>query len=98
MATVTQAEIAAILLARNPPARRADCEQYAAVFVTWAAAQRNIDKNGAIVLHPKTGAPIENPHLAVRERAMRQLDKLGGRRGARLRGTEALPWSGEAEG
>ena len=50
--------------------------QYADLFVTYREAALNIAKNGAIVAHPKTGAPIENPYLKVRQQTMADLRKL----------------------
>jgi phage terminase small subunit len=34
---------------------------------TYLEASKNVRVNGAIVAHPKTGAPIENPYLKVQQ-------------------------------
>jgi phage terminase small subunit len=60
----------------NPTAPTAAIQMYADAFVDYQEAQQNIDRNGAIVFHPRTGAPIDNPYLRVRERAAAALRKL----------------------
>jgi phage terminase small subunit len=69
-------EVIAALRARGAAADRA--AQYADVFMTYREAQRNIDQNGAVVAHPRTGAPLENPYLKIRDRALTQLRRLRG--------------------
>jgi phage terminase small subunit len=61
------------LRAENTAARPALLVTYLDALNTYREAQANIDANGAIVFHPRTGAPIENPYLAVRDRAARVL-------------------------
>jgi len=87
---MTRQQVVDLLMARNPRTKRAQVEQYAAVWLTLQEAQDNIDRNGAVVAHPKTGGPIENPYLSVRERAMRQLGQFA------ISGTAGLPWGGAA--
>jgi len=36
-------------------------------------ASDNIEKNGAVTGHPKTGAPMVNPYLAIRESCIRTM-------------------------
>lgn len=60
----------------NTTLSNAMLHQYADLFVTYREAALNIAKNGAIVAHPKTGAPIENPYLKVRQQTMIDLRKL----------------------
>ena len=37
---------------------------------------QNIDEHGIIVSHPRTANPIENPFLAIRDRAAKKLDGM----------------------
>jgi phage terminase small subunit len=65
----------AILTADNP--RKADAVAiYADAWIEYQEAQRNIDEHGAVVFHPRTGAPIENPYLAARNRASALMLKI----------------------
>jgi phage terminase small subunit len=70
---MTRAEQIAKLREENPYAKAAVLETYVDALATYREAQANIATNGAIVFHPRTGAPIENPYLAVRDRATRVL-------------------------
>ena len=36
----------------------------------------NIEEHGIIVQHPRTANPIENPYLAIRDRAAKKLDGM----------------------
>lgn len=49
---------------------------YADSFLEYREASRNIQKNGAIVAHPRTGNPIENPYLKIRDKARDALQKM----------------------
>ena len=54
---------------------------YADAFLEYQEATDNIAKNGVIVQHPRTANPIENPYLAIRDRAMKKLisiERVGG--------------------
>lgn len=51
---------------------------YANAFIEYREASENIAQYGAIVQHPRTGNPVENPYLKVRDRAHQKL--LGMRR------------------
>lgn len=42
----------------------------------YTAAQANIEANGAIVADPRTGSPIQNPYLVVRDKAFARLENL----------------------
>jgi hypothetical protein len=50
--------------------------RYASEYLTWRAADANIAANGAVVAHPRTGAPLVNPYLAIRDRARAALDRM----------------------
>ncbi len=76
MGEMTKSEALEILRADNPRAPLATLAIYAAAFVEHEAAQANIDANGTIVFHPRTGAPITNPYLAVRNGAAAVMQKI----------------------
>lgn len=52
---------------------------YASAYCEFQEAQRNIQENGSVCANPRTGAPIENPYLKVRDRAELKLTKLSRR-------------------
>ena len=62
------------LCARN--SSRQLCAQYADVWMTYREAQGNVDEHGALVFHPRTGSPVPNPYLRIRDDALRMLVKL----------------------
>lgn len=68
-----------ILLRDNPRAPQQVVAMYASAFATWWEAEENVRKNGAICAHPRTGAPLENPYLKVREAAQRSLAAIKAR-------------------
>jgi len=68
-------DIATELHADNPRARRVDIDIFADALRTYHEAAANILKHGSIVAHPRTGAPIENPYLKVRDSAARGIAK-----------------------
>lgn len=78
-------EVVSILRRDNPAARADDVAMYADCFMDYREASENIEKNGNIVAHPRTGSPIENPYIKVKANAMNQLRKI-----TRLRKVGAL--------
>jgi phage terminase small subunit len=76
MGKMTRGKIIGWLLRDNPRAARSDIEMYADLLLDYQAAQSNIDAHGAIVFHPKTGAPIDNPYLRVRAAATATMRKI----------------------
>tara|TARA_Y100000310_G_C20466182_1_gene707759 strand:- start:52 stop:276 length:225 start_codon:yes stop_codon:yes gene_type:complete len=40
---------------------------------SYDKAQININEFGEIVSHPRTGAPIENPYIKIREKSAKQM-------------------------
>ena len=40
---------------------------------SYQKAQENIEEFGEIVSHPRTGAPIENPYIKIREKSAKQM-------------------------
>lgn len=72
----SRAELRKILADLNPDEPIGNLTIYVDAFVEYKEAQRNIAEHGAIVFHPKTGAPIENPYLSVRDKAAARLAKF----------------------
>lgn len=71
---MTKDEIIAILEKNSPGAgKRGTFVQYADAYLEYQEATENIEKNGLIVQHPRTSNPIENPYMAVRDRALKKL-------------------------
>lgn len=70
-AELTRESVLAVLRAENPRVAPHDLVIYADAFLSYREAMANIEKNGNIVAHPRTGAPIENPYLKVRDSAIR---------------------------
>jgi len=50
--------------------------QYTDAFMEYMMATQNIDEFGVIVKHPRTGNPIENPYLVIRDRALKKLQAM----------------------
>ena len=74
---MTKEEIIKILEKNQPgTGNRAKCVQYADAYMEYREATDNIEKNGLIVQHPRTSNPIENPYMAVRDRALKKLQML----------------------
>ena len=67
---------AAVELVRAAGATMAEAVQYVDAWLEYTEATANIEKHGIIVLHPRTGAPFENPFLAIRDRALRKLQGM----------------------
>jgi phage terminase small subunit len=62
--------------------RRDLAVQYADAFLEYREASKNISEHGAIVQHPRTSNPIENPYLVVRDRALKKLQSMVHAKGA----------------
>ncbi len=74
MGQMTKAEIVAALVERGESKARATL--YADAFIEYREASTNIAEHGVIVSHPRTANPIENPYLAIRDRAAKKLDGM----------------------
>ena len=75
MATVkTRDEVIDTLVGRGVTRDRAT--MYAAAYATFHEADANITANGAVVAHPRTGAPLENPYLRIRDKALAALKRM----------------------
>ena len=51
----------------NPLIHPDELRVYLDAKKTYEEAMENITKNGSVNAHPKTGAPIVNPYLAIRD-------------------------------
>lgn len=69
MGEMTRDEVLSALGRDNPKAKAGDIVMYADAFMEYQAAQANIAQHGSIVFHPRTGAPIDNPYMRVRDKA-----------------------------
>ena len=49
---------------------------YADTFYEYMKATRNIDEFGIIIKHPRTGNPIKNPYLEIRDQALKKLQLM----------------------
>lgn len=74
---VERARLVDILTFDNPHARKDQICLYADAVLDYREAETNIRENGNVVLHPRTGTPIENPYIKVKAAAARQLLALG---------------------
>lgn len=57
---------------------------YCDAFLEYQEANENIIKNGSVVAHPRTSAPIENPYVKIRNGAMQNLLRIMGLKTDRL--------------
>ena len=69
MGEINRDKIIALLKSENPRGRPDDIAIYTDAFLAYREASANITKHGSIVIHPRTGAPIENPYLKVQLQA-----------------------------
>lgn len=79
-------DIEAELRLDNPTVRLVEVRVFADALRTYHEASRNVQGNGAIVMHPKTGAPIENPYLKV----LKQSGDVLSRSGKKIRANRVL--------
>lgn len=86
---MTVAEVVKILRTENPTCPLGDLTMYAEVWLVLREAAANIAKNGAIVAHPRTNAPIENPYFRIMGGQIKLLQGL-----TRVRKTDHL-WRSE---
>lgn len=73
---VTLDAIRGWLVAENPKAPVGDVEQYAHQMLSYFEASVSVLVLGAVVAHPRTAAPMENPHLKVRTASLSAMQKL----------------------
>jgi hypothetical protein len=61
------------MAARNPGVHRDVLAIYRDALGLYREATENVFKNGAVTGHPKTGAPIVNPYLPIRDLASKTI-------------------------
>lgn len=61
----------------NPTVPDMEIRIYLDNLALYSKAKENVQKNGAITLHPRTGEPINNPYLRVMKSAEKAI--LGSR-------------------
>jgi phage terminase small subunit len=71
---MTRQEVIEALLAHKVKPDRAT--MYADAFMEYQEASENIAKNGVIVAHPRTGAPMQNPYVRIRDGALKKLSGM----------------------
>lgn len=71
----------------NPRAKPGPLRMAADAAITYAEASENVRRLGSIVVHPQTGAPIDNPYLKIRERQAAILLKA-----KTIDAGEVIPW------
>jgi len=76
MGEISKEQILAVLNRLNPDAKSSDIVIYTDAFLEYRAAQSNISEHGSVVFHPRTGSPIDNPYVKVRDRASELLRKM----------------------
>jgi len=73
---MTQTEILEYLRALNPRTSETELAIFAVSFAEYQAAAVNIEKHGPIVFHPRTGAPIANPYIPIRDNAAKTMRSI----------------------
>lgn len=76
MGEITKVEAAAILRKDNPGARADEIAIYTDSWLDYIEAEKNIRENGNIVMHPRTGSPIENPYIKIKALAASSMQKI----------------------
>jgi phage terminase small subunit len=69
-------DITAELKRDNPMCRDIEIEAYANALKAYVEASENIEKNGVICLHPRTGTPFENPYVKIQSQQFKVLSSL----------------------
>jgi phage terminase small subunit len=76
MGKMTRTEVMAHLREINPGRQTDKLVMYVDAYMDYQEAADNIRENGAVVAHPKTGAPFDNPYLKVRQQMLVTLQKM----------------------
>jgi phage terminase small subunit len=71
---VNRDEVIAALVGTG--SKRDVAAQYADAYLEYHEASKNIREQGAMVLHPRTANPIENPYLQIRDRALARMQRM----------------------
>jgi hypothetical protein len=68
---MTRDQVIAVLIGSGAGRDRA--VMYADAYQEYVKASGNLDEYGLIISHPRTGAPVPNPYLVIRDRALKKL-------------------------
>jgi len=68
--------ILSALDAHNEGVARVSLRMFADAVATYVEADENVRLNGAVVAHPRTAQPMENPYLSVRSSAWRVISSM----------------------
>lgn len=71
---MTREHVTAVLVAAGAGRDRA--VMYADAFLEYVKASDNLSEYGLIISHPRTGAPVPNPYLVIRDRALKKLSNM----------------------
>lgn len=71
-----RADIFDFLQKQNPRINKTKIIVFVDAALTYSESTKNITKNGVIVAHPRTGAPIDNPYLKSRKMAGDTISKI----------------------
>lgn len=71
-----RSEVISILKYNNPSINNDKIIMYTDLYMDYQEAAKNIREQGALVSHPKTGAPIDNPYLKIRIKMNESLRKI----------------------
>jgi phage terminase small subunit len=74
---VEKIDIIQELISDNPEVKLSIIYIYADNLKIYEEASENIRRNGAIVSHPRTGAPFENPYMKIAEKTALIIRKFG---------------------
>jgi len=75
---MAQIDIVKELIKDNPGMPQTLLTVFADALTIYREAISNIKANGAIVAHPRTGAPIDNPYLKVQDVQGKILSRMTG--------------------
>jgi hypothetical protein len=88
---MTRDQILKTLQELNPRLMDVDLHPVSAALYEYRQAQANIDEFGVIVMHPRTGTPMENPYTVVRDRAVKTIREASKKRIVKTDGLWGLP-------
>jgi phage terminase small subunit len=71
-----QVDVFAELKTDNPSVGDVQLRIYADALQAYCEASENVRRNGAVVSHPRTGTPIDNPCLKVQTSRAQILGKM----------------------
>ena len=76
MGEMSRGQVLTRLRCLNPDTTSDRLVMYADAYMDYQQAAANIREHGAVVAHPKTGAPFDTPYLKVRGQMLATLQKM----------------------